>query len=201
MSKPQGIHTLEEGVLLLQQRAHTQPLSVLEVMHILSDQGRLLILILLALPFCQPLQIPGSSIPFGLAIAFIGFRMFLGKRMWLPKKLSSKILTSKTLKTIATRLLTIIRTIKPWIHSRLPGLCHRMRKTHGLMICILGLFLALPLPVPFSNVTASWAILFISLGTVEKDGLFILFGYASLLLTIALFVITLLTTHHIFLTL
>ena len=59
---------------------------------------------------------------------------------------------------------------------------------HGLMIFILGLFLALPLPVPLSNITAAWSILLISLGILEDDGLIVGIGYLAALSTAAIFV-------------
>jgi hypothetical protein len=81
----------EDRLILLQKRVETAPsLSLFEIMGILSGKGRTLLLILLSLPFCQPIQIPGMSTPFGLMIAFIGFRMSFGKNAWLPKKVMSK---------------------------------------------------------------------------------------------------------------
>ena len=167
----------------------SKSLSILEILEILSGKGRPIILILLALPFCQPIQLPGLSTPFGIMIGLIGFRLVINRNIWLPKKLLSKTINPLTLQKITTKTLTIIRKSKKWVHPRLNWVCHNpcMKKTNGIMICLLGLVLALPLPIPLSNLTAAWSIFFIELGMLEDDGLFVLIGYGIFLLTVALF--------------
>jgi hypothetical protein len=64
-----------------------------------------------------------------------------------------------------------------------------MEKMHGLMICILGLLLALPLPIPLSNLTAAWSTFLIALGILEDDGASVLAGYLISLLTIIFFIV------------
>jgi hypothetical protein len=52
-----------------------------------------------------------------------------------------------------------------------------MKRVNGAMLAALGIFLALPLPIPLTNVITAWAIFLISLGILEDDGLFIFLGY------------------------
>ncbi len=200
MVKLNKFRTLEEGILLLRQEAKGKPLSIAEILRILSGKGRSLILILLSIPFCQPIQIPGLSIPFGLAIAFIGLRIVFGKRIWLPKKLLAKKISSPIFKKITDKTLALVRKIKPWVHPRLIGVCHSpfMEKGNGLIIFILGVFLALPLPIPLSNLTAAWSIFLVALGVLEDDGIFVLIGYLLSLLTVTFFLLMALTTKNIF---
>lgn len=199
MTEYKRFRTLEEEVLLLQQAGRERALLVEEILHLLSGKGRPLILILLSLPFCQPIQIPGFSAPFGLAIAFIGLRMDFGKKIWLPKRLLGKLVPSKTIVQITDMTLNVIRKLKPFVHQRLVWLCSAtwMQKVNGLMIVILGIFLALPLPIPLSNLTAGWSILLLSLGILEDDGLFVLIGYLISFITITLFVLMILTAKSL----
>lgn len=191
---------LEKRLLILQDKAAHHPLSIGEILQILSGKGKSLILILLSISFCQPLQIPGLSTPFGLAIAFIGLRMAFGKRVWLPKKLLSKEIKTTTLKKITTTTLWLVRKVHRFIHPRLQKLCHHpaMQITNGLMIALLGLFLALPLPVPFSNLVAAWSIFLLAFGILEDDGLLILLGYLVALLA-ALFLAFIIFQIHLWL--
>jgi hypothetical protein len=167
----------------------SKSLSILEILEILSGKGRPIILILLALPFCQPIQLPGLSTPFGIIIALIGFRLIINRKIWLPKKLLSKTINPSILQKITTKTLNIIRKSKKWVHPRLNWVCHNpfMKKANAVMICLLGLVLALPLPIPLSNLTAAWSIFFIELGMLEDDGLFVLIGCGIFLFTAALF--------------
>lgn len=200
MVKNKKFQSLEEGILFLRQEAKSAPLSIAEILRILSGKGRSLLLIVLSVPFCQPVQIPGLSTPFGLVIAFLGLRILFGKRIWWPKRLLAKKIPSPTFEKIADKILTIIGKIKTWVHPRLIWICRfsYMKKINGLIILILGIILALPLPIPLSNLTAAWSIFLIALGMLEDDGVFVLIGYLVFLLTAALFILIGLTTKNIF---
>lgn len=174
--------TLEERILLLQEEDEISFGKILSTFH---GKFRPLILIVLSLPFCQPIQIPGLSVPFGLLISFFGFRMAFGKKAWLPQKMLVKTISKRKFLKFSNTALKIIKKIKPWIHPRFTQLCDTpyMKVINGLLICILGLFLALPLPIPFSNMFAAWSIFLISFGILESDGLLVLAGYIVSLLT------------------
>lgn len=190
--------TLEHGILELLQKANEGPLSIGDILKTLSGNGRLLILILLSLPFCQPLQIPGFSTPFGLAIAFVGLRMAFWKKIWLPQRILSVQIPYATLKQITDKTLNLDKKFKSWIYPRWFWITHYpfKRIVNGIIICVLGIFLALPLPIPLSNLTAGWAILFISLGLLYDDGVLVLCGYFISLLTIGFFIWIILEIIH-----
>lgn len=182
--------TLEDDLQALREKGKNTALSVSEILSVLSGRGKMIILILLSLPFCQPIQIPGFSTPFGLAISFLGLRIAFGKHLWLPKSVLSKKISSKTLMKITNGALLVSKKMKPWIHSRLLWVnhSHTMQVVHGLMIFFLGLLLALPLPIPFSNLLAAWSIFLISMGLLEDDGVLVLCGYVVAFFALLLFI-------------
>lgn len=190
--------TLEEELLILKEKSAESSLSIEQIIAILSGKGRVLILLFLSLPFCQPIQIPGFSTPFGLLIAFFGLRMSFGKHLWLPQSILTKSVPSETLQKITDKSLVIVRKLKPWIHPRLDWLCHSvpMHFLNGLTIFVLGILLALPLPIPLSNLTSAWSIFLISLGILEDDGVFVLVGYSLTLLTFIFFAVVVLSIGH-----
>lgn len=192
MKKTEDVSTIEEDLLLLQEKGKTASISIEEILHILSRKGQSLVIIFLSLPFCQPLQIPGLSTPFGVAIAFIGVEMAFGKYAWLPKRILAKKISPDTLQKITENILWVLKKAKGWVFPRLTWLCHHpiLQVINGLLISILGVLLALPLPTPFSNLMAAWSIFFIGLGILKDDGIFVLIGYFTSLLTIAFFVAT-----------
>jgi hypothetical protein len=182
--------TLESSLRDLLEKMDHRPMSIKRILEILSGNGKPLVLIFLCLPFCQPIQIPGTSIPFGLAIAFIGIRLAFGKHILLPKKISAKKISSHTLRKITDKVLPVVRKLKKWVHPRLQVLIVHpaMHILNGLVISAMGLFLALPLPIPLSNLIAAWGILLICLGMLEDDGAFVIAGYVFALVTIAFLV-------------
>jgi hypothetical protein len=54
-----------------------------------------------------------------------------------------------------------------------------MVRINALLMLLAGLFLALPLPIPGTNLAPSWVILLICIGTLEEDGLLVVLGYAA----------------------
>ncbi len=190
--------TFGDGIIRLQHKAEEGAMSIGEIFRLLSGSGRTLSLIFLSIPFCQPLQIPGMAIPFGLMISFIGFRMLLGKRIWLPKKMLDKKITKRHLLKITGKALYWLNKLKHLTHPRLHWVCSNkgMVISHILSIIVLGILLALPLPIPLSNIAAAWGIFLIALGLLEGDGLFVLLGYVVFLVTILFFVGITLSLNH-----
>lgn len=198
MTIAENNHSLESELGQLIEKAKERNLSVGEILTILSDKAPALVLILLSLPFCQPIQIPGFSTPFGIAIAFLGLRMVWGKDLWLPKRLLSKEISHNTIQQISEKSLHIIDKINPWIHARLNWVCHSlpMQILNGFTIFLLGICLALPLPVPLTNLLAAWAIFFMSIGIVKDDGVFVIVGYIITLITFLFFLVIFLSVNH-----
>lgn len=176
----------EQDLLILLEKAHASTsLTIEEIIGDLAGKGKLLILIVLSIPFCQPLQIPGVAIPFGIIIAFIGLRMAFGKQIWLPKKLLSKRIAAKTVRKTGEKALKIMIKCKRFIHPRMMWLAksRTMQIINGLIIGFLGIFLALPLPIPLSNITAGWGIFLLAVGLLEDDGVILLVAYFATIVT------------------
>lgn len=192
MSKRYQFRTLGESLEILEKTIEsTSEISIREIFTILSGRGRPLFLILLSLPFCQPIQIPGLSVPFGIVIAFIGLRMVLGKGIWLPKRFLQITVHTQTLKKIVNKTKGLIKKVKPWTHARLDWVCNSliMKIVNGLIIVVLGLFLALPLVIPASNLIAAWLILLLAFGFLEDDGLLVLIAESLILLIVMICIV------------
>lgn len=160
--------------------------DVLEVMH---NRGYTALLILLALPFCTPIPLPGLSAPFGLVIAFIGLRLALGQRPWLPARLLDTRLPPK----FFPRFLAATRRLLNWLeHFLKPRLGHLVRwpvarRFMGAMICGCGLLMIMPLPIPFSNGLPALTVLLLAAAMLEEDGYFAIAGGGMFVLTVAFF--------------
>lgn len=189
MKTLKNIPNLKEALVSLKSYQAKPSITIELLIKALSGKGRSLISAFLCIPFCQPLQIPGLSTPFGIVIAFFGLRMILGKDIWLPRKILNREIKTKTLAKITDKAIAILDKLKRLIHPRLHFMYQTlvMERVNGALICILGLLLALPLPVPLTNLTSAWSIFLISLGMIENDGLLILLGFICTLLTFSFF--------------
>jgi len=166
------------------------PIPLSKVIDSLANKGRPLLILFLIIPFCQPLVIPGLSIPFGLVVALIGMRISSPKPLWLPKFLLNKKFNVKTLQKITNIFFKFLSMTEKWIHRRLQWACeHRFAMTcNRSVIFLMGILLCIPLPLPLINIPAAWPILFISLGILKDDGLMVLIGHGLALCALIFFI-------------
>jgi hypothetical protein len=180
---------LSEEFALILREFEVEQVTLREVMGLLHGRGFVLLVMLLALPFCTPVPLPGLSTPFGLIIAIIGFRLACGARPWLPARLLDTRLPPQVFARVfsVTRrvMLGFERLLRPrllWVTAS-----PRLEQMHAVPIVICALLLLLPLPVPFSNAVPAWGILLVAGGLLERDGGFILAGHLVSLLAIVFF--------------
>jgi hypothetical protein len=152
-----------------------------ELEQILKGRGFGMFLLLLALPFTFPIAVPGLSVPFGIVIMLIGLRIAAGRKPWLPAFILRREIKYAVLEKIVhlgLKLSTKLeKVVKPRMHflQRWPGMINLI----GLGIASGGLLLSLPLPplIPFSNTIPAFAVLFLTAGMIERDGLLVLVGH------------------------
>ena len=191
------LRRLSQELTGLQTRFAEQPVTLQEVIVVLRGRAYLLLLILLALPFCTPIPLPGFSTPFGFVIAVIALRLTLGQRPWLPDKLLQKQLPAGFFGRLLTAAARIIQFCEVLLRPRWTLLTDLglMRQTHALVMLIAVLLL--PLPIPFSNTFPAWVILLIAGGLMERDGAAIVLGYAVFAAGVLYFVFLGGATHHL----
>lgn len=154
-------------------------LSLRQIVDVLRGRGFDVLVIILVLPFCQPIPLPGLSTPFGLALMFFGFRIALRQRPWLPDWLMRREISYETLHKIVTMTAAVAKRLEKVIHPRLRFVKSwwSFNALNGLAIASSAFLLMLPLPIPFSNTIPAWSIMLLALGMMEEDGAVIVLGY------------------------
>ena len=168
-------------------KLHAVPIR--EVFAVLQERAYTLLMIMLALPFCAPVSIPGLSTPLGLVIALVAARYALGLPPWLPDRLLKVKLPPKffgTLLTVAGKVIGFLeRALIPrWRWMTATPLLIRL---HAVMICLAAITLLIPAPIPLSNLFPGLAILLGAAGVMERDGLAVFAGYVFMVIGIAYF--------------
>ena len=168
-------------------------------MQVLHGRAYLLLVLLLTLPFCAPISVPGLSTPFGLAIALIALRQALGQQPWLPEWLLRKRLPPGFFRRIFVVAARLIRFLENFLRPRATGFVDApvLRNLHSVVLLLAACLLALPLPIPLSNTAPAWAILLIAAGMLERDGVFVMAGYAVALAGVAVVVLLGGAAHHL----
>lgn len=180
---------LSEEFALILREFEVETVTLREVMLLLHGRGYVLLVMLLALPFCQPIPLPGLSTPLGLIIAIIGVRLALGHKPWLPGRLLDTRLSPKVFAKVFALTQKIVswfeRFLRPrelWLTAT-PGL----EQLHAVPIVICAALLLIPAPIPFSNVIPAWGILLLAGGMLERDGRAIAGGYIATIASVVYF--------------
>lgn len=172
--------TFIESLSTLQKKARGASFMRIDsIFSILAGKGYAALFIILSLPFCLPLQIPGFSTPFGLVLAFLALRYTFGKHLWWPKWVLGKKISGQKVEHLAEKLIDVVDYLKKISRPRMTFLTQNtlLHRLHGSIILTLSLLLLLPLPIPFTNMLTALPILCIGVGLLEDDGIFIIAGY------------------------
>jgi hypothetical protein len=155
---------LAEAVLSLAEAAiGREHLTLGEILEAVGSQGPALAAALLSLPFLQPIPLIGLSTPIGAAIALLGFGLFKGREMRIPKRISSVRIPVNVVLRTTEYLATFEVKLKPYLKSDVNFESIGIRKLFGAVIAFHGALLALPLPIPFSNSMPAWMCFFAAL--------------------------------------
>jgi hypothetical protein len=182
---------LSDEFALILSEFEVETVTLRDVLGLLHGRGYVLLVMLLALPFCTPLPLPGLSTPFGLVIALIGVRLAMGAKPWLPARLLDTRLPPAVFAKVFALTRKIVLMFERLLRPRLLWITasRRMEQMHAVPIVICALLLLLPLPVPFSNIVPAWGVLLVSGGLLERDGAFVIAGYLSTLGALAFFAV------------
>jgi len=164
-------------------------LTLRGILERLGERGQLMLCMVLTIPFLLPVSIPGSSIPFGVLIALIAVGLVTHRPPWLPDRLMNRHLASGHVVPMLEKGARLFARLERWIHPRLFPLTHgaTVGRVNGILLGCTGLLMMAPLPLPFSNTLPAYGVLFLALGSVERDGYVVLAGYLMVLLTVAYF--------------
>jgi hypothetical protein len=157
---------------ILSDSAEHSDLTMGDLVDRLEGRVYTLLLVILALPFCQPIMLPGLSTPFGMVIALLGLRFALRQHPWLPQRLLKTNLSGKYLPRILHGSARVLGGIEKLLHPRLLFLFdYRLTQfLAGMAVFFSGLMLLLPLPIPFSNMLPSLTVVLVASSFSERDG-------------------------------
>ncbi len=159
-------------------RANGGPLSLHDIEQHLKDRGYALLVLFLAAPFPIP-NIPGLSVPFGVAIGLIGWAFMVRRRPRLPDRVMKKTLEFATLQKVIPFIAKFMERLERWTKPRMRWLTTGPAMTSSIGLAILsgGFFLALPLPIPLTNGPPALSIIFLVVGMLCRDGVMVIIGH------------------------
>ena len=101
-----------------------------EFLEITGERGRLILCMILATPFLIPISIPGSSIPFGIGIMFIGISIIFNKSL-IPKQVLKYKLKKNTVLNILKGSIRVLNKFERIFKHRAQVLTGKQFYTHN----------------------------------------------------------------------
>ncbi|HEX2908228.1 MAG TPA: exopolysaccharide biosynthesis protein [Phototrophicaceae bacterium] len=182
--------TLAEALTQAAHAIQGDQVTLREILKIIGEQGLIFVCMFLCIPFLIPVSIPGVSTVFGAAIILMSISITLNRLPWLPERIMNRpIATEKLIPTLEKGAEKVAR-IDRWVRPRMNALTTSaaMNRFNGLMLMFGGILLIFPFGlIPFSNTLPALAVIFLGVGMLQRDGLFILLGYLMNLATVIYF--------------
>lgn len=150
-------------------------LSIRDLVLAMQGRARGALVIVISLPNLLPIGVPGMSAVLGLPLVFLTMQMMLGQAAWLPEFISKREIRQSQFASATNRILPWLQRAEHYLRPRLTFLTHPVIERVIGALCVV-LALTVMLPVPFGNMLPSLAIIFFSLGIMERDGVYVLAG-------------------------
>jgi hypothetical protein len=158
-----------------------------DLLSVLGDRAFSISMLILALPNAVGLgAIPGLSTVFGLPQIFLALQMAVGmERPWLPRWLLERTIARKDLDTMIAKSMPYLLRIEKVLRPRWDVMSsYAAERILGAVFVVLASVVSLP--IPFGNQPPAIGIALVSLGLVERDGMFIVFGLVASVIAVAI---------------
>lgn len=171
--------SLKQTFQTIAHKAHPDGLTIEGTLATCGRRSHALCILIFSLPFAQPIPLLGLSTPLGLVIALFGIFLALDRQIWLPSWLLRQHLNGKIVVRCCQVMIKILNRTEKLIRPRFgtwlfhPG----TRALNGFLIVIFSGLLALPLPIPMSNIVPAYFLILNAFGWLEEDGVVILISY------------------------
>jgi hypothetical protein len=173
---------LSDSLRQLEHAAGGQPISIEQMVKTLADRGNAMMIFILSAPFVV-IPIPGLSTVVGVVVTGLSLGVLLGGSPWLPGFVRRKQVTPDRLKRLVSGTEKTLGKVKRFVKPRMAWAVHpAMHWLIGLSLLAATFAFALPLPIPGNNIPPAIALVLLSLGLLERDGLLVLVGHVYTLI-------------------
>ncbi|WP_128253339.1 exopolysaccharide biosynthesis protein [Falsirhodobacter deserti] len=167
-------HRLSEVLEEIAQDPDRSRISIADLIEAMAGRAFGALLLIFALPNVLPTP-PGTSGILGLPLIFLAAQLMLGKMPWLPAFIASRSMERSAFAALVGKMTPILSRAEKLLVPRLPFMITpTTQRFLGAALLVLALVLALP--IPLGNMLPALAMTIISLGMLERDGLWVIIG-------------------------
>lgn len=151
--------------------------SVGDIIAALHDRAIGALIFVFAMPNVLPMP-PGTSAILGAPLLFLTAQLALGREPWLPKAIAGRSMDRAHFAAIVARIAPWIARAERLLKPRLVLLAQPPAEYLVGIACFL-LAVVLFLPIPMGNIPTSIAICIFALAILQRDGVWVLVGFAA----------------------
>ncbi|PSM50148.1 exopolysaccharide synthesis protein exod [Chroococcidiopsis sp. CCALA 051] len=183
-----GLYTSRLLRQFLERHAEQEYVSLGELVVELGDRAYGPLLVICALPEALPLPVAGVSAIIAIPLMLVSAQLSLGfSRPYLPKWLAKRRWKQKNLAKVVEKGLNYLAKAEKIVRPRWGFITSRLaQRLLGLFILLMAIIIALP--IPLGNMLPAIAIVVISLGMSEGDGLLVVMGVLAAIVILAVMV-------------
>jgi hypothetical protein len=159
-------------------------ISIADLLVAMRDRAVAALLLLFALPNVLPAP-PGTSVILGTPLLFLAAQLALGKRPWLPKLIADRSMLRGDFGVLIARAAPWLARAERLMRPRFEALA-RPPAEYGIGVVCLLLALIVFLPIPLGNMLPALAICLLALGILERDGVWVVAGLVTAVLSVVL---------------
>ncbi|MDD3181734.1 MAG: exopolysaccharide biosynthesis protein [Alphaproteobacteria bacterium] len=154
-----------------------EDLTVGQFLPLLGVHGFVFFILVLGLLNIAIFMLPGLSIVFGIPMVILAVQMLLGLQAPIfPAYVRRHPIQGSVLRKGLQMAAFALEKIEPAIKPRLCYLTHpRIIRFHSVVALLLAFMVAIP--IPFINIPPTIGIILLSIGLMQRDGVFIIGAY------------------------
>lgn len=161
----------------------TRKVAVRDILEAFGNRAFGGLIFVFAAPLILPMP-PGVSAVLGAPLLFIAAQWMIGRStLWLPESVLDRTVSMADFRKLLRRAGPYMEKLERRLRPRLTFLLNPVGDRLVGAICFL-LALIVFLPVPFGNMLPSLAIAAFGIGAVERDGIAVIVGWVTALLSV-----------------
>ena len=152
-------------------------ITVRALLESLGVYGFVVLLLMLAILNVAIFMLPGLSIIFGIPMVILSVQMLIGQKTPVfPAFIRTRTIPANLLHKGLDIAVIALQKIEPRIKPRWLLLTHpAVMSVHSLLALSLAFMVAIP--VPFINLPPTFGVILLTIGLLQRDGLFIVLAY------------------------
>jgi hypothetical protein len=163
-------------------------ITITDILAVFGDRAFGAVIFVFAAPLVLPMP-PGVSALLGAPLLFVTFQWMVGRRtLWMPKMLLDRTISRNDFKSLVEKLNPYLQKLERRLRPRWTWIFNPVMDRLTGAVCF-ALSIIVFLPIPFGNMLPSLAIAAFAIGAVERDGLAVIVGWISAILSVVVLVV------------